>query len=316
MKRITALLLILAAVFLVSCGVRPEDGRVVLTLDGERIYYDYYRYVYLNTRDDLTGGDADYFEIHPEAEETVRAGALETLLRYRAIQILAKKYGVALSSEDKKEIEASIRSQRETLGEEAFRAGLEEAYLTEYALRYTQYATVLWSELYDTVTNEMSGIILCGDETLAADIPVHFRRIRYLYLAGGEGREALAGTLRDRAAAGEDFAALIKEYGENDLMESRLEDGYYYTTGQIEPKVEAAVEALPEGGLSEVLTLWDGFVIVQRLALEEEYVNRNWETLRIMYRARVFQEMIEETQKKIRIKETELYRTLTPDTVT
>ena len=58
MKKITAGLLAAVCILaLVSCSaVKPTDSRVVLTLDGEKLYYDCFRYVVLNSRADLDLG--------------------------------------------------------------------------------------------------------------------------------------------------------------------------------------------------------------------------------------------------------------------
>ena len=60
MKKIASFLLVIATLLcLTSCAQapKPEDKRVVLTLSGEKIYYDYFRYVFLNSKADMDGGD-------------------------------------------------------------------------------------------------------------------------------------------------------------------------------------------------------------------------------------------------------------------
>ena len=72
MKKFVSLLLVIVTLLtLVSCSQtpKPEDKRVVLTLSGEKIYYDYFRYVFLNTKADMDGGDEDYWTENPEKLE-------------------------------------------------------------------------------------------------------------------------------------------------------------------------------------------------------------------------------------------------------
>ena len=95
MKKITAGLLAAVCILaLVSCSaVKPTDSRVVLTLDGEKLYYDCFRYVVLNSRADLDLGDENYWKDNPDAAETLRENVTEVLRRNRAIEELCKEYG-------------------------------------------------------------------------------------------------------------------------------------------------------------------------------------------------------------------------------
>lgn len=87
MKKFFVLFLVFLLILsLTSCGVKPEDSRVVLTLDGEKIYYDYYKYIFLNTRDDLAyGQDDNYWENNYTGQLELTDSVMETLLRNKAI---------------------------------------------------------------------------------------------------------------------------------------------------------------------------------------------------------------------------------------
>ncbi len=322
MKRFLSILLALITItLLASCStVKPADERVVLTLDNEKIYYDYYRYTFLNTKRDMDGGDDTYWKNDPEAEKELKEEALAVMLHYRAIQRLAKEYGVKLTKEQKKAIQSNLElTKTEMGGEEAFRKSLEEAYMTEYTLLYVQELTQLWSDLYDHMTNKEKGAIPADKATVDADIPLNFRRIRYVYLEKDtENPEATAEEAQrvyDAAAAGEDFDGLIRKHGDDVTMLSLIEGGYYYTLGAIDETVQNAVEALKEGEIAPVIEVSYGYYVVQRLPLEQDYIDKNYEDFRLMYRARVFNEMLEAEAKKIAVSYSDLYHTLTVETV-
>lgn len=322
MKRLIATLLALIAItLLVSCGVKPEDTRVVLKLDGEKVYYDYYRYLFLNSKRDLDGGDTRYWDTHPEEEALIKETVMEALLHYRAIQRLAAEYDVRLSNEQKQAIKDSIAQTKADLGgEEAYRQSLADSYMTEYTLLYVQELTQLWSLLYDYMTEEESGIIESGDAILDADIPQNFRRIRYVYIEKDSENPAVsraaADTVYEKAAAGEDFDTLIEEYGEDPDMDRLLTDGYYYTLGAIDENVQKAVETLKENEIAPVIEVSYGYYVVQRLALEDAYIQKNYESFRVQYRARIFNEMLAAEAEKINISYQDLYDELTIKTVT
>ena len=50
--------------------------------------------------------------------------------------------------------------------------------------------------------------------------------------------------------------------------------------------------------------------LIKRLELEDDYIDKNLETLRDSYKARTCNEMIEEFAGEIEIKYTDLYKTL------
>jgi len=322
MKRlIAALLALITLTLLVACGVKPNDTRVVLKLDGEKIYYDYYRYVFMNTKRDMDGGDEAYWQEHPEAEAALKESVMETLLHYRAIQRLAAEHDIRLTNDQKQAIKDTIAATKDAMtgGEEEYLRSLEAAYMSEYTLLYMQEVTQIWSLLYDYVTDEMSGIIESGDEILDADIPKNFRRIRYVYI-GKDAEDpaasrALAETVHGKATAGEDFDGLIEEYGEDPDMERLIKDGYYYTLGAIDEDVQEAVEKLDEGAIAPVIEVSYGYYVVQRLSLNENYIDKNYETFRTQYRARVFNEMLAAEAEKVKITYEKLYDELTVATV-
>ncbi len=322
MKRLIALLIALTAVLtlLSSCGdkIKPEDGRTVLTLSGEKVCYDYYRYVFLNSKKDMDGGEDTYWTENPEAEAELRESVMEILLHYRAIQLLAKDHGVKLSKEKREGIRADIeRLQEQMGGREAYLKSLEGMHMTEYTLYYVQELMLLWNELYNYVTNEASGVIACSDDVLRADIPVNFRCVRFVFLKTDDTVAEDAQAIYDKAEAGEDFDQLIKDYGEDITMEKLVGDGYYYTLGEIDEDVQNAVETMAVGDIATVKVSY-GYYVVQRLALQDDYIEENLEDFRTQYLARIFSEMLTAKADAIEVAypDRAFYDSLTVDSIT
>ena len=323
MKRILSLLLaLLCLLALTACGgkIEPVDDRVVLTLGGEKIYYDYYRYVFLNTKLDMDGGDATFWENNPEAEAELTDSVMENLLHYVAIRRLADDYDIALTKEQKQSIEDTLAQAKAYYSdEESYLESMEEAFMTEYAAYYMQEQTLLWQLLYDHVTGELNGIIKADDETVYADIPLNFRRIRYVFIEKKADNAAEAAetaeTVLAAANSGSDFDALIREYGDDPDMLRLISDGYYYTLGAIDEDVQKAVEGIAEGEIAPLVEVSYGYYVVQRLPLKNEYVEKNFENFRTQYRARIFSEMLKAEAAAMEKKTTELFEELTVKTM-
>ena len=321
-KLLSAVALLLAAVGLMTaCAfVKPEDDRTVMVLEGEKIYYDYFRYVFLNSKADFDGGDDTYWTAHPEEETALKESVLSVLTKNRAIQLLAEEHGLSLTKEQIAEIEEGIRQAKAQYdNDEAFRQSLAEAHMTEYTLYYLQQFTRIWNDIYAYITNDANGIIQASDADIEADVAVNFRRIRYVYLEkDAEHPEASAARAEEvyrKATDGEDFNALIETYGEDDTMAGLLKYGYYYTTGMITTDVEEAVEAIGDNEIAPILEVSHGYFIIERLPVAGDYLTEHFDDIRAMYKARIFNEMVDERAKTLKIELKELYHTLTVATV-
>ena len=314
MKKLTALILITAALLtLVSCGYSPDpvDNRTVLTLSGEKIKYDYFRYVFMNTKNDMDGGDESYWTENPEAIQTLKETVLDTLVNNRAIQLLAEKQKISLSKDEKNAIADYLKELKKT---EGYDEGLKSSFMSEYSLYYIQTFTELWGKVYDEYVSDTSGLIESSDATVISDVPVNFRRIRYVMLsftdANRDETKDRAEDIRDTAILGGDFATLVKDYCDSSAMVSAAEEGYYYTVGQLIPEIEAVVEKLSENSISEVVEISGAFFVVQRLPIDMEYVKANLDDFVTMYKARIFNEIIAETKKSVKIETSELWDNL------
>lgn len=311
MKKILSIILAaLMLLSLTSCASapKPTDKRVVLTLSGEKIYYDYFRYVFLNTKADMDAGDENYWSENPEKLSELKESVLDTLVRNRAIQLLAKKHKIKLTKDEKKQILDYVNEMK---SDPSYKEGLKSAYLTDYSFHYIQSFTQLWGKAYDRIISAESGIIKSDDERVKADIDINFRRIRFIlieYTAENKDEKLeKANEILEKAQNGDDFVDLVKTYCDNPDMVSVAEEGTYYTIGQIIESVEKEVEKLEENEISGVLELREGYFIIQRLPIEDEYVTNNFNDFVEMYVARIFNEMVIELEKTVTIKTSKLW---------
>lgn len=326
MKKIISLLLIIITVsaLFFSCGdkvaklPKPENSQTVFTLGGENIKYDYVRYVYLNTKADMEYGEADdYWEKNPEAFEELKAETLDMIAHNRAIELLAKRYKIKLTDKEKNSVNDLLEELRDD--KKSWAEAKKENHLSDYSFAYIQRFSVLWGKTYDYVTSSESGIIKSDDETVLEDIPENFRNIKYVYIkydgSNKDAKKALADEVLEKANAGESFDGLIKEYGEDTTMLNYIDVGYYYTIGMIDERVENAVDELDYGEISSIIDVKTGYFIVLREKIDLDYANKNIATFVDYYIARVFNEMVDEIQKDMKIELSDFWKELKLDDI-
>lgn len=326
MKRrlLSLLALCLCLLCLAACGeesvrsAEAEDDRVVLTIEGEEICYDYFRYAFLRIRDELAYRKNSEGLSDAEFEALVKEQTLSFLLRYRSVQLLAEEADIALTDDEEEEILDEIAELIDVYGEDAFEEELQRTYMTQYTLTYLKRldtVQTLW-KLY--ATEEQSGVIRCDDETVLADIPEHFTRIRYVYIEKKESvtdqNRSHAELILSYAKEGQDFKELIRSYGEDNTMLLLIDDGYYYTILS-EDAVEEAVALLDEGEISDLIEVSHGWFIVQKLPLDMAYVDENFEEFRSLYKNRVLEELVEAKMQTLSVEFGEIWQNATTQTV-
>lgn len=323
MKRFVILLTVIClfACLLPSCSgkleIKPDDKRVVMTVGGEKIYYEYFRYVFLNTKADMDGGDDGYWENNPEGLEKLKSAVMDTILHNRAIMMIAEKYGLTLTKDEFDGIFSSLDALKED--KDSWSAAQNEEYMSEYSYLYIERFMLLWDAAYDYVINIENGVVLADDETVLNDVPVNFRNVSYVYIpytdTDREEKLAIAQTVYDKAVAGENFDALVKEYGKDNTMAAYIEPGYYYAVSSKVEEFENAVESIGSGEIAPILDLKTGFFVIKRLNIDLEYVEENLYRFTNMYLAKAFNNMVLDIQKDMEVSYGEIWNSLTIDSI-
>jgi|LSQX01.3.fsa_nt_gb parvulin-like peptidyl-prolyl isomerase len=309
-----AALALLMLIPLASCS--DENNPTVAKVGGKAVKLDEYRYFYLNYKRDADGGDEGFWGENPTEITEIETLVEQALKNSRALEKLAKKYGVSLSAEEKEAIDADIEALiLEQGGEEAFEAQLKESYLTKEVLRLLITRSVLEPKLRDMMCSEMSNIIDSTDAALERDIPLNFIRVKHILIKTGalaaemveytgepvrtdEESSALIHKIYDEATAGGDFDALVKEYNEDTAMNP--DDGYYITHDEFLEAFDEAAFTLAEGEMSGIIKSPNGYHIIKRYPMEEEYINDYFEELRDKYKSRRYYEILTETAAELK----------------
>ena len=138
---------------------------------------------------------------------------------------------------------------------------------------------------------------LTNSETVKKMCEENYIRAKHILLED----EATAEEVLAKIAAGEDFDALVAEYGKDPGME-RNKDGYVFTYGEMVKPFEEAAFALEEGGVSLPVKSDFGYHIIKREPLGEIPEN-----VAVEFAAQIFEKRISEAgQPEILVTEEEL----------
>ena len=315
MHRLSALLLLIALLFLTACGgINPlepseEDIRVVMRADQYDICYDELRYYTCNLKDQM----AAYYgsDIWASAEtaapylEELKEG-VEAMCRYNAAVLsLCAEFGITYTE---KAIEEGVQADIEALvaevgGKSAYRKALEEYHMSDRLLRYVSAITRCETELYHVLislelldnSDEAAEAFFASDE---------LARTLHIYIANDAGDDvaanrAKAESILKELKEGADFNTLIGRHSEDFYMTTT--SGYYFTRGEMNESYEKASFSLKENEVSDVVATDNGFYIIKRLPKEQSYINKNFDTLKSQYLSAAFYGMIEERRDEITV---------------
>nr|MBQ4320347.1 peptidylprolyl isomerase [Clostridia bacterium] len=309
-----ALFVCLLALCVSSCGYKyggSVDENVVMTVGGFEVTVDEYNYFFLNAKHDLDQGLESYWNEHPGAMDELRETVVEMLRIRYAVDSLAKECGVELDDADHDAIVHESEIVAEYYGgDDAFKAVLAETNMTGDLYYDLSAQSLLDEKLRLHYISEANGYIKADDETLMADIEANFARAKQVLIANDVNddilaNKALAEDIADRAAKGEDFDALIKQYSEDTAQNA--EHGRYITYGMMLEPFEEAVFAMDEGEVSGVVESTVGYHVIKRLPMEQDYIDTYFEELRDLYMNRCYNEKLTEVGASLEVVFTEAY---------
>ena len=290
----------LAAIFalsLAACGgIKPQKSKgdelkVVMVLDGQDIYFEELRYVTLNARLDMEYRYGENCFADPEKGDEYKAElesfVWESLKKNAVIMTYARELGIDVNSSDvKKAVQSSVDALAEEAGgKEGYLKQLEENFMTDHLLRYNLQASQVLNLLQIKMLEKK--IIDGSDEAARAAIESDdFIRTLHVYVQNDKGEDVEANRQKAQAAldelnSGEKLTRVIGRYSEDFYMTTT--NGYYFTRGEYDRAYEDAAFSLEIGEHSGIVETSTGFYIICRLEKEDDYVKKNFETLKEQY---------------------------------
>lgn len=269
----------------------------IATIDGEAISLEEYRYYFLSSKayyDQMLSGMApvvdsgttpDIWADNAELLNAVKDEALASIQFDRVLRKFAKDNGCDLTTEDKKAIDENIKASIEQSGGmQKYKESLEGMFLTESLYRKVLENQALQNKVQTAMSVEGSRLAPTQDE-VKAYFDANYLHAKHILISHQEitdeaekaKKKGVAAKALERAKAGEDFDALVKEYGEDPGMENSP-DGYYFAEGEMVAEFYEGTKALKDNEISGLVETSYGWHIIKRLPLGT-YFEDNKDTL-------------------------------------
>lgn len=231
-----------------------------------------------------------YADSTEENVEELKADEIDNFYRLNAAVVnMADEMDINLSDEEfQSSITDNYNAMKESYGDDFETVVETYTYQTPYFYFLNQYYNLLYSKLYEQYSTEEEFAANLKAETLKdmleSETPyVRAKHILVCFPEEGEGEDGAitdaqkeetlkkANDVLALVESGEDFDALIAEYGEDPGAQT-YPGGYYFTTGMMVAPFEEAAFALEEGQTSGLVETNYGYHIIKRLPLDDDAI--------------------------------------------
>ncbi len=298
MKRILALLmatLMICAVF-AGCGDKKADEVTLSKNIGEitkEVYTGGLRYAEAMLQQTYGLQFSDYLDMDmgdgTTGADFIRENTNGMFREFESVKVIAAEKGIEFTAEDKAELlEYKKQTVDEMGGKKAFKEQLEASGVNESLFDYISHAQFMYQKVYETLFTGEGEYALDADGILKSATDGGYIRVKHVLVQTTEDAEdfeekkALANEIAAKATAGEDFDALIQQYGEDPGMTSVpygyiIDQNGYTTTGSgMVSEFTAGSIALEVGGVSAPIKTDYGFHIIKRYPIDVESINANF----------------------------------------
>lgn len=323
MRRSRMIALVLCAALLISslasCTVissTAEEKKTVMTVGGYDVPYELYYYISENLKADMPEACAD----------TIEAEVFEIIKEIYAVFSLGEDFGIAFDDKYISSVadDAAALAIEECGSKKAYKKALAESNMNDSVFRFLERHSKTADELLSAITDsgkypkgKENIIALAGGEEFVCVKQIlvmsenSISTVEDTYFSTGETHTeeealAIAEKAQKRAAQGEDFDMLVKEYGESLYMFNNT-DGYYVCRGMWEEVNEEAVFSLQIGEVSQVIKSESGYSIFLRCEKSADYIEGHTDTIANDYYRAQYNILLEERIDELEITTNELY---------
>ena len=217
-------------------------------------------------------------------EDILRSQAFSLISEFEAVRLFAIDNGLEFTDAELKELQAAKNQQYlASGGKDMFISALNADGLNEEFFNFITDGQAYYNKLSKIFA--MDGKYGMNSEEASKILMENYVRVKHILIQATpdsddyDAKKTLARKVAQRAAKGESFEALIKEYGEDPGMSSNpdgyLFDKYGYTPdgSQMVAEFTNASVALTVGSVSDVVTTSYGFHIIKRYPINKEFVS-------------------------------------------
>jgi len=293
-------LLIAISALMTSCGVKPiksteEEAAIVGTIGKYEVRYEELRYVVLNHKRDMAekyGEDiwTDPAKAESYKEELIGLVKESIVSDYYAVQAMADYYYIGGGASGMMNDEHILNAVQETVesavdacgNKRKYKNMLAEQYLTDYLFRFYSAAEECATELFYILSQDL-GEIPSDDEYITDYMHSDkFIRTNHIFLEGvNEENLALAETLHAQLKASMDRELemiMLKGIYCADYSMTTIHGKYFARyTSDYSDEYELAAFKLNENQLSDIVQTPEGYYIIIRLEVEDDYLQDNFD---------------------------------------
>jgi hypothetical protein len=296
-------MIMILGVCLTSCAVKPiksteEEAKIVGKIGKYEVRYDELRYIVLNHKLDmaLEFGENIWTEKPEEYEAELIKRVNDTIVSdYYALQAMADYYYVGGGAEGMMNEQPILDAVQETVelavdeagSKKKYKKMLADQYLTDHLFRFYCSLEECATELFYILSQDLG--IIDGSEEYINEY-MHsgkFIRTNHIFLKGlTEENLALANQLHEQIAAADrdtrEFELIMLKGIHCSDYTMTTRHGRYFAryTSDYGDEYELAAFELGVGSLSDVIKTPEGYYIILRLELEEDYLKENYEEFR------------------------------------
>ena len=284
MKKI--IMLIISLCLLTSCA----SNDTVATVGKTKITKGEFEFYLASIKSQLSGTelqteeDWQTQEIEGElAIDVAKRRALEIAINNAEYCEISKVQGIELTEDEKKQVrETKEQVIRSYGGETAYKNFLTKNNITDSFISMMCESTVYYGKITDKIKEEEP---ITDEEAKEyfekeqAALSAEYKKAKHILIltqnpttgaALSEEEQAAAQTLADelfeKVKAGEDFDALMRKYSQDTGLDTHP-DGYLFTSGEMVPEFEQAVDSVAAGEVTMCKSSY-GYHIIKRLPIE------------------------------------------------
>ena len=300
-----------------ASGVSSDFPTVpaLLTLEGQPVTYDEYRYAKLWYRDYVGHTDQGYWDANPEQSAAAEAEIIAQIKKLHAVFSEADRLGLALTADEIEALDDQIAQQIENAGgEDALRQAL------------ANYGESLWFYYYYCAYEALSEKLqqaYAAEKTDAevmeygkTEDVIRFKQISLLRNESGSNESSIKTEMNEIAArlqSGEDFDALLQEYSKGNTDTQSAErtlnlgflnqypDGLLRSREVLSTNVADVLFALKDGERSGVIRTDYGYAVLWRLQKTEALLSEQLDELRSLMAEGLFEEKTDAAAAKMTV---------------
>ena len=311
---------LLAIVMFSGCGQNDSSEAVLFVGDEavSRQEYEYQLVSLMRAYEYYSGEPIDWnkpIEGMP-AEEFFREQAADSVILYRAVEFSADRLGLSLTDEEIEQLEKTVEEQIELAGGRGkFEKQLKANGIDRELYTYILQGPELYYKIYQHLYGE-DGPMRPDGEDVRNYYLRSYLNTRHILLsmiddegdplssAQKENRRKLMEDIYRRLREGEDFGELMERYNEDTAINGT---SVCFSYGNVPEDYYQAAVSLSPGEFSEILILSDSLCIINRLPLDETFLEENYDSIREECATNSFNRLLEDWKSELSVKRTTLY---------